>query len=281
MPEDMSETESELDIGESGERVEIPMSITPGKISEPFLIELQEISWRVALGLNCVENANDASLSLPSEFNFKPAADIPESLDKSKDDFKRWILTNGLRDCAEALHALLEITYSQCLLLKYAEKTGKISSEIYEGEYVTRRKAFHKLDIKNRLELLSKEFGIAFEDNTLRCFRSLNKVRNCLAHRGGFVQKIDCNDGNCLKVEWATLVPIKPDGTEIEFGKPLCATEVWARKEIRSRTFEQQTYINFTSRDFSEFLMNYFFLAKENTKNVVAYAISTGILASE
>ncbi len=128
---------------------------------------------------------------------------------------------------------------------------------------------------------LANEFGISFEDDTIRCFRSLNRVRNCLAHRGGFVQKIDCNDGDCLKVEWATLVPIKPDGTEVEFGSPLGATELLVRKQIRSRTFAQQTYIDFTSRDFAEFLMNYFFLAQENTKKIVEYAISTGILASE
>lgn len=280
MIQETGEDEIEFDQEQAEERLQIPVMISPAEISAPFLVELQEISWRVALGLNCIETATAASLHLPSAFNFKPAADIPESLEKSQNDFKKWTIINGLRDCAEALHALLEITFGHCLLIKYAAESGEISSDIYEGEYFAKRKAFHRLDINKQLESLFREFGLAFKDETIRCFRSLNRVRNCLAHRGGFVQKIDCNDGDQLKVEWTTLVPIKPDGTEIEFGKPLGATEIWARKEIRSRIFQQQSYIDFTSRDFAEFLMSYTYLASENTENVMAYAISTGLRQS-
>lgn len=273
--------EFEFDDNRPEERLQIPMTISPAEIGIPFLIELQNIYWRVALGLNCVETATNDSLHLPAEFSFKPAADVPESLENSKTDFQKWIITNGLRDCAEAFHALLEITYGQCLLLKCAAETGKISSEIYEGEYASKRKAFHKFDIRKRLQTLLNEFNISFRDDTMRCFRSLNRVRNCLAHRGGFVQRVDCNNGDYLKVEWLTLVPIKPDGTEIEFGKPLGATEILAQKRVRSRVFQQQTYIDFSGRDFAEFLMSYTFLAYENTENVLAYAKSVGLREAE
>lgn len=266
---------------EEQERQQIPMAIEPFAVSVPFQNELQEIFWRVALGLNAVEYTTEKDLELPSAFSFKPAANVPAIHERSKRDFKNWIIRNGLRDCAEALQAHFEVTFAQCLLMKYAGNRGKVASEIYEGEYVKKRQNFHKHDMHEKLKVLEREFAIVFRDNTLRCFRSLNRVRNCLSHRGGYVQKIDCNVGDVLKVEWMTLVPVRKDGSEIEFGKPLNCTEVWARKDIRARTFEKGSYLDFSSRDFAEFLMNFFFLAQETKDYVVQYAQSTGLVSSD
>ena len=146
------------------------MTLTPAAVSVPFQNELQEIYWRVALSPNSIEHSNDQDLELPSEFSFKPAANVSASLERSQNEFRKWIIRNGLRDCAEALQAHFEIMFAQCLLIKYASATGKISSELYEGEYEHKRKTIHKGDISEKLTDLTNEFGLVFREDTSRCF---------------------------------------------------------------------------------------------------------------
>ncbi len=261
------------------ERPQLPMDVSPATVSAPFQIELQHIHWRVALGLNVIEQARGEAFSLPeTPIVFAPAANFQPDLEGSKADFKRWMIANGLRDCAEALHAHLEIVFARCLLMKLGAGTGKVPSEILEEEYERPRRAFHDGSINKTLRCLEEQFAIAFREDTFRCFKSLNKVRNCLSHRGGVVRKNDCNNGEELKVEWRVLLPVREDGTEVEFGKPLHSTALYLRQDVRVRSFQIGNHIDFSSRDFAEFLMNYTLLAIETVEKVTQYAKSVGFL---
>lgn len=260
------------------ERPLIKMEINPAAVSAPFQIELQHIHWKIALALNGIEKTTADDLKLPSTpISYASASNVQPDHKGSKAECSQWIISNGLRDCAEALHAHLEITFSCCLSMKLASN-GPIASETLEETYEQPRLNFHGKDLFRKLKALENEFGISFEDVTYRCFTSLNKVRNCLSHRGGIVRATDCNDNGQLKVEWQTWVPIRGDGSEVEFGKPLNSTTLDIRRDIRVQIFQQGEHINFTSRDFAEFLMNYSFLGNETSEKVVKYAQQTGLL---
>jgi hypothetical protein len=258
------------------DRPQIAFDIAPATVSAPYQIELQQIGWRVALGLNVIEHATDEALLLPTPFAVSPAANFKPDLPIAKIEFKKWIVANGLRDCAEAFHAHLEIVFGRCLLIKLGASTGSVPSEILEDSYDRARKQFHDANIDKKLAILENDFEISFGEVTLRCFRSLNKVRNCLSHRDGIVRENDCNFGTQLKVEWRVLLPIRSDGTEVEFGKPLNSTELYLRNDVRVRIFQLGDSIEFSSRDFAEFLNNYTLVCMETVDKVAMYAKSIG-----
>jgi len=249
-------------------------------VTEPghnLLRALHQIYTNVALGLNGVERTDIKDLDLPSAYNFKPSKS-PVLLDEAQTSFKNWIIANGLRDCAEAVHNLLDETHSACLLLTFLANLENLTGELIEAEYCSRQQKFHRYDLGQKLRELTEKFQVTFKEDTLRCFRSLNRARNCLVHRSGIVQAADFNLYDELVVEWATYAIQRADGSEIELGQPTNSSEIWMAKKLRMRKFQLGSNINFTNRDFAEFISNYVFLAWEVTPYIQEYAYRIGAL---
>lgn len=249
-------------------------------VEEPchnLLMALQHIYTNVALGLNGVELTEIKDLELPSPFDFRPfKSQIP--VNEAKSAVKKWIIANGLRDCAEAVHKLLDETHSACLLTSFVTRLEELTGEAIEAEYCNRQQKFHRSGLEQKLSELNEKFQVAFKEDSLRCFRSLNRARNCLVHRGGRVEAADLNTDDELVVEWATYVIQRADGSEIELGQPTNSSEIWMAKKLRMRKFQLGASIDFTNRDFAEFISNYSFLAQEVTPYLQEYAYRIGAL---
>jgi len=106
-----------------------PREIYVEEPSRNLLRALHHIYTNVALGLNGVERIDIKDLDLPSAYNFKPSK-TPVQLDEAQTSFKKWIVANGLRDCAEAVHKLLDETHSACLLITFVANLENLTGEL-------------------------------------------------------------------------------------------------------------------------------------------------------
>lgn len=164
--------------------------------------KLSECTNAVFFGINAIDKIDNLPENLSDDeasiFTHEPVNKM--SVENSRINFKSWVLKNGFEDLITALTELM-ISFSSIVDLNKKIKEnpkrtfGEFKQLIFERNEKNTKLPFPKLIEKVNSSL--KE-PLKFSDEIL----SINKVRNCLVHRNGFVHPTDFNNENGLELKW-------------------------------------------------------------------------------
>ena len=169
----------------------------------------------IAFGLQAAETDEINSLEMPGlSFQITPAGNLAMSPEDARIEFQSWVVTNGLRDCVDALGPSLEWARKICFLwsregeiIELEDGNFRLSMEIsgqaWNDFVVDLARDFEYWPLRKKIEYFSTEYKLPrFElaEDVL----SINSARNCLTHRMGIVGPIDIanSEDDKLVVRW-------------------------------------------------------------------------------
>ncbi len=175
------------------------------QVWEPALVGILRASLFAGLGANAARDPSLTNFDLPGLMKFSYSRLVPD-LQEIKLEFERWTLANAFREAVESFALALDRSYEGLLLAEWV-KTGKRPT-------LSRFRKFFHVGIEGKLEVLCAEFRVTTD--VAPYFVSLNKARNCLAHRMGVVGPMDLTEGNALVVRYRRMefIIIEDNGRE-------------------------------------------------------------------
>lgn len=174
-------------------------------IWEPAGVGILRASLFAGLGTNAARDPNLTNFDLPGLMKLSYSRSVP-NLEEIKPEFERWILANAFREAVESFAVALDRSYEALLLGEWV-KTGKRPE-------LSRFRTFFHVGVEKKVDVLCAEFGVTTA--IAPYFASLNKARNCLAHRMGIVGPMDLTEGNALVVRYRRMefILIEDSGRE-------------------------------------------------------------------
>jgi len=232
------------------------------QITATLHLGVRRVAAFMSLGLNAARTATPASLELaPSDTNFRfiPAGLEQAAVSHIADEFRLWILTNGLRELCAFLERYLLDLYLAAAWISLSDD-GRLPPGAHAP---VAPKDFEYKGIGRKLELLRDTFSIQAPHSD--CLSTFWDARNCLVHRLGRVGPPDVTAGTQqLVVKWIGMdVWIHPTGGEpqlmpLDLGEGIFLKdggEVQVRTIERSEAFELGGRVNFNPHQLSEMLV--------------------------
>lgn len=250
---------------------------------------IQHFYDMVAVSLRVTGEAEEADLVLPGSFlHLNLTEDEQKTFEKVREELLVWTLRCGMRDSLEALSNFLEDIREQCDLIGavLSKPDGIIKGE----EYNDLRKAvkkFHGKGLPEKLEILSKDFGVTASTDLQERILSLNKARNCLVHRAGRVQPKDIGEGQiALEVNWLEwkLFARSPRGLR-ELAMPDAHVEADEVIELSQahpvkKTFELNQPVIFSAQEFSEICSTFHLFSRDIAGSAESFMKAKGYVFS-
>lgn len=150
----------------------------------------------MGLGVNSADDENLINYQLTPVTNLQLLEDGlgKETVIGFKNNYKEWVLNNAFREAIESFHIFIEEIFI-CLIIikKKANDIHRVKKDICR---------FEKLPFPSKMEYLKKEFAV--QPEFIDYIKSINKARNCLAHRGSVVSIKDYNNSSktALILNW-------------------------------------------------------------------------------
>ncbi len=200
------------------------------------------------------------SLTAMKSADLAPTPHVPETFARYEYDagtrdpeerraaYIAWLLSMGYQDLARATRAMLEGAFV------YLEVLKLIGSTLSADQLLKARKFAGGFSFPVLLDRVNQglETPLIFAAEML----SLQKVRNCLEHRGGIVGDQDVNANGELKLVLPTLVFVVREGDkEVELYinyRTEAETEVALKRISRERVYKLDERIIFSPADFVE-----------------------------
>jgi len=175
----------------------------------------------------------------PFFFNFDIASDKTLAFGEAQAQAEQWCLRNTLVESITAVGAYLDECFWLC----------RLAEETHAGEILLSKSAlaiesdckkFRRMNFPTKLETLEARFAIAspFKGQ----FLSLNRVRNCLIHRDGWVGQDDADQEGKLVLRQRhcdCVATRKDNGAEFVIGEAGYVTEAETTVSIRVRDHER------------------------------------------
>ena len=174
--------------------------------------------------------------------------------------YQNWLLAKGFQDLARGIRETLE---EAVLYLHVIHKKGLIQPQKWDSDIAKARKRAATLKFPQLIAEINQKLAVpmAFEAE----FLSIQKVRNCLEHRGGIVGHQDLDDGDAaLSLNFPRYKFFyfrKGEEIEIAPGEPVNAedgepdVQILARNVTRSQKYDLGERITFTPSQFNEIAM--------------------------
>lgn len=259
--------------------INIDISFHIENLTNSLRSSIQRLMNLVSIGLSNFKVPQDEITKLPdSSMGFKYSTSEQWDQDKAKEQWVNWILLNGFRDITESLNYFLEeiqFVLSYCNLLKIHGGKGNISGKEYNILINDRKKEFHKFGFTNKLDYLKDEYGFKINQQINIFINSIIKARNCIVHRNGVVNKIDCNKNSILEIQYFELkLILKSNGNEKEVIPPFDADkndELIVRQEISIKKFKIGKRILLNSKEFSYICWTTYIFGEESKKLLKIY----------
>lgn len=188
-------------------------------ILNSYLSELQKISDLTLSGMYIINNYHGPYYGEPDiSFSFLPYSKERIPKESLPNEFTNHLIRSGVRDYLEIFYNYLCLIDGVCKMFKIKKQYVQLGTET-SFDLVQRYWKFNSKDLKNKIECLETEynFNIWFKEQIF----SLNKMRNCLVHRLGFVSKKDVNKDDKLVLRYLSMIPFLINGqkeTKIPFG---------------------------------------------------------------
>ena len=201
-----------MKISDDGKTLELEIPEYLDQLTHMGMHVPKSVSMLMALGLNASSQDGRIDHRLPG---FVRLMDTPHELTDEeyeglRQDFRNWIVGNGLTELFVGLEMFLNSFYTaiiRCDLHFQGKPVAKAKRPIDE---------FEKLGVWRKLRRFEDRFN--FRTGLSDHFEVLNKARNCLTHRHGIIHDQDCNHGGELQLTWLgfDLTSVETDGTEHE-----------------------------------------------------------------
>jgi hypothetical protein len=263
----------------------VSLTVNLGLMVGVLQTSLQRVIDLVSFGMQAAANARDIDrLELPGvNFHMILAGNRKLDVEHAREEFQKWIVGAGLRECAEAINPLLEEARNACAVYRFAGsgptilKVGELKDKLFGAQ-----KKFHRDGLPDKIETLKKEYDPGIIPELTDHILSINKARNCLVHRRGIITKMDFNTADSLFVRWKKMELIARDeeGNEEVFEIPFTTkgdTTISMKISDTSRIFRLGEAIIFSPRDFSSMCTTFFFFAQQLVENLKKYGESKGV----
>lgn len=253
----------------------------PPMVGANFLHNLQEIYWRVSFGLNKANLAETPPnlLDLPlSQLQISPASDLSRSPEEVRDNFCAWLVANGLRDCAESFHTYLDDVFKACNAVD-SLRFDLSDAHVREQRLTVPEAQFHRENFPNKLRILESRFGVSFRADLLTYVGSLNRARNCLAHRRGRIGAANLDRNGEFVLEWGrwAFVGMKPGLNRIidaNITMPFALQEnegLGIQFVVERRVYKLDEMIEVSTSDFAGFIATYLTLVTAGAAQIKAF----------
>lgn len=250
------------------------------RILDTALTGVRRTAAFLGLGMNAAANPNltNYSLTSVSVVQLIPPDLGPEKVADFKSHFSKWIVTCGLRELIETFGVFLDQIYEVCLytMMSKEEPFPSDPKKLY-GD-------FERNGIEAKLKCLEDNFGI--KPRFPGHFGTIQKVRNCLAHRRGIVGPKDVDALSVLELKWRGIdfVITGSEGELARFNSPLTEPilveeggSVGIRVVDRHFEFPLASVVEIPPRDLAEICLFITWEAGETINSVKRYLESKGI----
>lgn len=188
-----------------------------------FSVALTEARKHAVLAAHALNGVDPSDQPLQQVFPFEyQVLEPPVPSSEQLASTRAWLFGHALADAIAALEEFLEkialvheisiADWSKGVRVKAGGVLLEVLGDMAGPKYQAVKKAKY---IRNRLDELDKQFG--FKLRWLAELESIIDLRNCLIHRSGVVQQIDCKKygGSALRVSYReiAIVGVSPDGT--------------------------------------------------------------------
>ncbi len=260
------------------------VTVDLSKVKEIALKGIRRTTIFLGLGVNAAREDKFTKYQLPENHFFKmvPENASEEQVAHFKQNFEKWIISNGVRELIETFALFLDKIHQSCLW--FATSKAAMNSED-ANRYGP---AFERKGVEEKLKKLRVHFDIQTDKE--KYFSSINQARNCITHRQGIVGPEDLKGNHSLKLTWwkldviaqtaegkeVSLMSIPEEGLYFEN-----AGSISVKVSERLREFKLGEIIELTPADINEIC----FLIYMSTNEIVAstrnYAKSIGIRSAE
>jgi hypothetical protein len=265
------------------------IEILPMEANANLNVALQrilDIISYVHAGLSSVTEANFREN--PSARTFHPAGNSQLSFSEAKAEAERWLLRGMITEAVDLTGAFLEEIFCLGLLVETCPETGRFDFAEFERAKGLELPKFHKLGFPQKLETLRARYGIAsiYEKH----FLTLNRLRNCMVHRGGLVSSHDENENNKLRVTFRSqtlYAKSQSTGREypIRFQTPVIPPEagdagpaaLWVQWQDSELTFENGEKVSLTFAELSACTQTIWIFSRELCVSFANYVQNRGV----
>jgi hypothetical protein len=250
--------------------------------------QIKDIAYRgvrrtaafMGLGINA---ARDDQFKKYQLSNISIVQILPDKLDDNsiahvKEEFEKWVISDGLRELVESFGLFLDKVHAACLLMATNKK--QMSNEDAEKF----GPAFEWKGVEDKLGTLKIRFGVS--SDKAKYFSSINQARNCITHRRGNVGPEDLRGETFRLIWWGFDIYAETPSGEKHSLKPPMPGEGLVLKEggkvmlqIKDRIIEYKIgdIVNLSPNDLGEIC----YLVQLATDDIVmtaqAYAKNIGI----
>lgn len=166
-------------------------SLNPAYVLAPFQNLITNCQNNVLMGLRIVERVSQLPLPTGEELQFLQLSfgPPPTDLEKTRSDFKRWLLLNGFED----IHGSIRVGLERLFVFEKIKAKLKNGSNLRIDEF---EKELHSKVTKFAFPQLIRDVCSLFNEpfEYLRHAESYNAARNCLQHTNGVVTQRHCNN---------------------------------------------------------------------------------------
>jgi hypothetical protein len=252
---------------------ELILTLNPSGVTRELLNIQESSSNNVLFGLQTIENIDHLKhphdLSDNQGFFIYNVSDKKESPEIQRKDYKDWLIKKGIEDLIKGVNLTLIDTYKYGLLFKSRHdiKTSNDVNKIFN--LVTKKTK--RLGLPNLFDEI-REFlnePLFYEENIL----SINRIRNCLVHRNGYVTDLDLNGLpnkqltlDCKKVK---LVKKNKDGEEEVLGPFKNDGTISISFVDKQKTFNMGDKLAFDFRDFNDIVFTFSLFGQDLTNKLV------------
>lgn len=259
---------------------QIDYNIDFGKIIEVALKGVRRATAFLGLGVNAALDANFNKYQLTeiAQIQLLPQEIDAQTLSHFKDEFKTWIVGNGLRELIETFSVFLEKLHEVCFVIENHVKPLSLK------DLAKQQAIFVKYGLPKKFTDLQEKFSVGPKHPAQ--LLTLNKARNCLTHRRGIVERIDCNLIDSLKANWvgADIFAQTSSGEKHPLKKGLVLTEdadVMLQFVERERIFPVGSVVRFLPQELAEICWFFIREAQATCEAATEFAKSNNIPMTE
>jgi hypothetical protein len=253
-----------------------PFELNFQSISNPTKIAVASSLRALSVALPALDQLSDAdtpmiqgvSAQFQLQFDEKDRSFIHEYAKASLWDLGFTHLMRGLRSSLEKAYVFRRI-------LKSYPLGKKVETRVFRAGLAKFERAANKADFPELLEFVNRGLPkpISFQEEIL----TLQKLRNCLEHRGGVVGSKDVNPGSQkLELKFPRLRMFVREGDQEIDLKPgmqiKAATRIHYGIQVRSIEYSVGEIIVITAQDFVDFAQSCFIFVSETEHKITMLA---------
>lgn len=235
----------------------------------------------MGLGINA---ARDIEFKKYQLSNISMIQVLPADLDEKgithiKEEFEKWVISNGLRELVESFGLFLDKIHRACLLMATHKKQMNSDDAEKFGP------AFEWTGVEDKLSTLRNRFGITSEKE--KYFSGINQARNCITHRKGKVGPEDLQGEKTFQLIWwgLDLYVETPSGENHSLMPPMQEKGVFLKEggsvniKIKDRIVEYNLgeILNLSPNDLGEICFLVHLTTVDIVKSALAYSKKIGI----